>query len=198
MFLPGHAELLSALPDYIVEWQAKNQKNKRTLVAKVDESTVQGSSQQRDHSESRANQNNTIQEHEANTSNEKDIEILILKEKELKEGLIKKLAKFAKSKNFTFDISEKNIENFRFENNIYRCKVQCSVCVKKVPCTFTSHWVCSNLQAHLKSHLTIEEYEVSDNSQLEKISEGNLQNSSRKVLKLVNESDKHLNSLLND
>lgn len=38
-----------------------------------------------------------------------------------------------------------------------------------MPCTYAiNHWVCGNFQAHIKTHITHEEYEVTDDNTLQK------------------------------
>lgn len=58
-------------------------------------------------------------------------------------------------KRFDYDVefSFSDISEFSKKNEKYQCRVKCSFCSKKVICNYCSHWVVSNLEFHLKSHI---------------------------------------------
>lgn len=102
---------------------------------------------------------------------------------------MKKINNFCKKKNISITVGEENINNFRFENQSFKCSVQCPKCAKSIPCNYVSHWTCGNFQVHLKTHIenvTVEMYEVDDNLSCTKV------NSS--IVRLGNKSD--LNKIL--
>lgn len=74
---------------------------------------------------------------------------------ELKIELTKKLTNFLKKLNYSIEFEiEKDISEFKKEGNSYRCKVRCPFCDKQISCLFSSHCAVSNLELHLKTHIS--------------------------------------------
>lgn len=74
---------------------------------------------------------------------------------ELKHELTKKVSTFLKNSQFdiSFDI-QKDVSEFTKEENLYRCRVKCPFCEKQIVCSYVTHWAVSNLESHLKNHIS--------------------------------------------
>lgn len=163
-FLPGHTAFLLSLPKYISSPNTKKYKL------------------------SENNQCNEVMDHtqsaheSVNESNSDKIDDTA----NVRQELVNKINNFSRSKHINVQISDDNIQNFRVEKKIVKCSVKCPACGKKIPCSYVSHWTCGNVQTHLKSHITSEEYEVNENGELNLISDDNnsLDNPIRNIKKL--------------
>lgn len=75
----------------------------------------------------------------------------------LKLELVKKLQSFLTKISSKITISNEDLyEFYREENSLCHCRVQCSICLKLVRCTYTSHWAVSNLESHWRNHTAAE------------------------------------------
>lgn len=55
---------------------------------------------------------------------------------------------------YMVQFSLNDISEFKKENeNVYRCRVNCKFCDKSFFAKYKSHWVVSNIEAHLKNHV---------------------------------------------
>lgn len=82
-------------------------------------------------------------------------QIITKSDDELKIELTKKLTNFLKKLNYSIEFEiEKDISEFKKEGNSYRCKVRCPFCDKLISCSCSSHWAVSNLELHLKTHIS--------------------------------------------
>lgn len=76
---------------------------------------------------------------------------------ELKNELINKLKHYVEKFNIVVEFSLNHIFEFNEENNHYKykykCRVKCALCQKKIVCNYSTHWVVSNLESHLKDHI---------------------------------------------
>lgn len=71
---------------------------------------------------------------------------------ELIESLIQKVIKFAEKKKFEIIFVPSNIE-LSIEKEKIKCSVQCPICNKKIQVQYTTYWLLSNFERHLKSDL---------------------------------------------
>lgn len=158
-FLPGHIALLSGLPEYLLKLNTKKQvkvKNNCTENKQLEEQINTNSDQ--------SNSN-----HNPEFNGEPDTNDI----KKIQQNLLKKINNYSTKKNIGILIAEENITNFRFENQSFKCLVKCPKCTKLVSCTYGTFWFCGNFQAHLKTHITVEVYEVNEHNRLTKIDDRN-------------------------
>lgn len=162
-FLPGHIALLSNLPEYL---QKLNTKKQVKVKNSCRENTNQFTNSEQSNNLADNNENSEV-------NDEQDLNI----KNKLRQALLKKINNFSTKKNIGVEFADENITNFRFENQTYKCVVQCPKCNRPVPCNYTSFWTCSNLQAHLKTHIIVENnvetYEVDENNRLAQIDKRN-------------------------
>lgn len=166
-FLPGHRVLLLSLPEYIRNFETTNAIEIRKRRFKTLEDHPQRNSV--DHP-----QRNSIDHPVLNPDEEKNADVSEQKEESseqfydnIRQLLVKKINDFAAKKNLGLKITKDSIIDFRVESNsCFKCSVQCPFCVRKVPCNYNSHWVCGNLQSHLKTHFTYDEIEVESSSEI--------------------------------
>lgn len=168
-FLPGHCALILALPEYI---QAL--------------SSVLG--RKRKHSETIDHPQSSSVDHPSTLVVDGDKIDDNIKTK-IKEQLINKINNFSTKRNINVKIYDNHILNFRYENNSYKCLVQCTACAKSVPCKYIKHWVCGNFETHIKTHSAqhSEEYEVQDNQTLRLIEKS----PSTKIARIDNNIELH-------
>lgn len=182
-FLPGHTALILTLPEYIPQLQS--QTTKKIVPRK------------RKHSESEPSDHPSSQNHEpANEINNSSIEDhtdVFADIAKIRQQLIDKLNKFAQSKQIEWSFNINHIINLRVEDNSVKCRVQCPTCGRKIPCTFVSHWICTNVQAHIKTHIIVEAYELDEQNRLQPI---NGAAHSQKIIRITNSSG--LQKFLND
>lgn len=86
---------------------------------------------------------------------ENDSEEKVYGPEEYKNALLLKLKNYADKYKLNFEIKENNIKKFTQVNKVIRCVVQCCFCETKIPCTFHTFWIISNLTAHIRGHLGI-------------------------------------------
>lgn len=72
---------------------------------------------------------------------------------ELKKQLTNKLNCYMKRFNFEVEFNVNEISDFCKNNEYYKCRMKCCFCSKTIVCNYLSHWVVSNLEAHLKKHI---------------------------------------------
>lgn len=70
-------------------------------------------------------------------------------EEELKSELTKKLMNYLRKKNYSVHFNNNNLTDF--EKN--SCRVKCPFCGKRLLCSFKTHWIVSNFEAHLREHI---------------------------------------------
>lgn len=69
------------------------------------------------------------------------------------EKVVNKLQNFIRTIGFDFNLNSQCIFDFECtENNECKCRFQCPLCSKRIPCLFKKYWMVSNVQAHLKKH----------------------------------------------
>lgn len=160
------------MPEYLLELKTKKKSKKKEEHIK---------NKQAEQIDRNSVQLNNIQN--AETNGERDTDECSYDTEKLRQDLIKKINSFSQKKKFSVSIAEENILNFRFENQSFRCTLQCPKCNKLVPCNYVTNWICGNFQSHLKSHVTVELYEVNDNNILEKVHQVN-----PKIVRLADKS----------
>lgn len=69
--------------------------------------------------------------------------------------LRQKLECYLNKLNFAVQFDEDSVTDYFEENNSYSCRVKCPFCLKSLLCNYVSHWVVSNIEAHLKNHVKI-------------------------------------------
>lgn len=75
----------------------------------------------------------------------------------LKLELVNKLQSYLRKINSNIAVGNENLFDFhRKKNSTYSCHVQCSLCQKRIICTYTTHWAVSNLETHFKNHPAVE------------------------------------------
>lgn len=195
-FLPGHSALILTLPEYIAHLPAKstateNRSRKRPHSEREDHppSTAQQNTNQNNVNQSTSliNESDNGQNHTQRFQNADLAKI--------QQVLISKFNTFSTKKGFGLTLQVANVLNLRIEKDSIKCCVECPVCKKKIPCTYVTHWICSNLQAHLKSHFTFEEYTVGSHNVLQKMPRTSAENSN--IIR-AQSSNVALNQILNE
>lgn len=164
-FLPGHTALILSLPAYVNELESTNLSKKSTV---------------------RKRRFSKTEDHPENISVggiSADVDKNEAERSEIRQQLINKINNFATDK-FAVVLAQEHIIDFHYkENSGFKCKVQCPLCERKVPCNFITHWKWGNIKTHLATHFTQEEYVVieSENNQHSVISAPNV-----KISKLAN------------
>lgn len=179
-FLPGHEAILKAIPGEIV---------------KINEKKEQKKVQKRRHSET-APVNPQIDSGRSDLENDVNEIADIETSKKIKHDLINKIKNFGSKKQIPVgELSKANLLNFRCEDTVFKCKVQCPHCEKSVPChRKKAYWLCGNFTAHLKTH-HIEHYEVHEDHTVSKITKR--PHAKLNIIKITKPNDTELNDILN-
>lgn len=171
-FLPGHLAFLSGLPDYLVDLELK----KRNVAKKVEKKLL--------------NIQTVVESNE-----EIDTDENLPDSETIQEFFLTKIKTYTEKKNILIQINNEHILNFQREGIGFKCKVQCPACSKKISCKYIKNWIWPNLQSHLRKHSqsTFEVYEIENNT-AKKVGE---RNAPTEIIRLVNENNMSLNSILN-
>lgn len=73
-----------------------------------------------------------------------------INEAELTQKLIAKITKYGNSNSVEIIFDNNSIKNLRVEGTKIKCDAYCPVCQAKSTCTFTTFWLASNFERHLK------------------------------------------------
>lgn len=78
-----------------------------------------------------------------------------LSETQLKNRLTKQLTTYMLNLKYSVRFINNDISNFEKNEskNYYQCKVKCPFCKKTYVCQFSTCWILSNFQAHLRDHI---------------------------------------------
>lgn len=95
---------------------------------------------------------------ETKAKNRKQKKDEIKNEIELKSNIREKLSKYMEKKlSYSVEFSDSDIIEFESEEEnqktVFRCKVKCKFCSKSVAAKYETHWIVSNVEAHLKKHV---------------------------------------------
>lgn len=170
-FLPGHFDILLALPRYLSEFEGK----------RLDKKQTQKHKEQKDDTE---NVVPSIGDSIITDSSQV--------QKELKEVLVRKIINFGNKLSVEFKFSEEHIHKFEQAGGKTKCLAQCAYCNKKTPCNYSTYWNCSNFQTHLKTHI-FEEPTTSDSVQTNNI----LTDSNPSLVRIVETTNQQVLNLLN-
>lgn len=74
---------------------------------------------------------------------------------ELKSELTEKLNNYMLRFSFNVNFTQSDLSKFIFleDKNCYTCGVKCPFCMKVFSCKYSTYWMVSNFEAHLKSHV---------------------------------------------
>lgn len=129
-FKPGHKTFLLGIPKALEILNKKNKSKKKLLP----------------NSQENQNSGETVNPQSVND------EVRLNSEVELKQKLIDKIIKFANKFSVTLIIETANIVNFHQDDTKFRCQVICPVCNSNLKCQYTTYWIISNFEHHLKRH----------------------------------------------
>lgn len=75
-------------------------------------------------------------------------------ELEIKNELIEKLKNYMRRWKFSVNITSADITEYKINNGVNTCRIKCPFCEKRYLVNYTTHWVVSNTEAHIRNHIT--------------------------------------------
>lgn len=180
-FLPGHVSLILLFPELLCKSKSKSKFQYRNKPSENKTTSDHPGNINIDGGKINADSN-------ADTSADEHM----LDDAKVKKQLIDKINKFASKKSFNANLNETHFLEYQSENCVAKCRVKCPFCSKKFVCNYKSHWTCSNLTTHLKTHVRYEEYEVEENvDELNEKSNG----PPTKIMRIVENNNISMNEL---